>query len=170
MSSWAGFGDEKESVRPLRAIEVRWGLVEDEPGIADLLELNGKPRAMAFEERFVVAEEKEKLVAALQYRRYSKRLLLGLLIADPWTEEHPLAVALYAGAGKLVREMGGIEVLACPIPHADHPYEAGYYRWWGHGWWLDTSWPSRELPKGGWRRAAALLGILAVPFHRVFGN
>ena len=36
--------------------EVRWGLAGGEEGIAELLELHGIPRWVAFEERFIVAE------------------------------------------------------------------------------------------------------------------
>lgn len=151
-------------------IGVRWGLVEDEPGIADLLELNGLPRARAFEERFVVAEEDGEVAAALQYRTYSKRLLLGLLIIDPWAGDRKMAVALYSGAGELAREIGAVEILACTVPYANYPYEAGYRKS-GREWWLDTAWPLKdpgELPTSGWRRAAALLGTLGIPFHRAF--
>ena len=85
---------------------VRWGRLEDERGIADLLELNGMPRWIAFEERYIVAERDGEILAALRYRTESKRLLLGLLVSDPWAEERSLAVALYCGAGELAREMG----------------------------------------------------------------
>ena len=37
--------------------EVRWSLARDSAGIADVLELNGMPRWVAFEERFIVVEE-----------------------------------------------------------------------------------------------------------------
>ena len=167
MSGRAGFGAGEERGGGLL---VRWGLVEDEPGISALLELNGLPRTWAFEERFIVVEERGMVLAALQYRTYSKRLLLELLVADPWTEEHPLAVALYAGAGELAREIGVTEVLARPVPHADYPQEAGYHRR-GRRWRLDTTQPPGDLhglPASGWQRTAALLGILTVPFHRTF--
>src|ERR671914_17135 len=79
-----------------RGIEVRWGLREDEAHVAELLELNGKPRPLAFEERFIVAvaEPEGELLAALSYRTASKRLLLGFFIADPWAEEGSLAQGL----------------------------------------------------------------------------
>ena len=95
-------------------IEVRWGLEDDEARIAELLELNGMRRTIASEERFIVATAKPsgKLLAALRYRTEPKRLLLGLLVSDPWAEERPLAVALYAGTGELAREMGAREVSA----------------------------------------------------------
>jgi hypothetical protein len=144
--------------------------VEDEPGVADLLELNGLPRTLAFEERFIVAGEEGRLLAALQYRMYSKRLVLGLLVTDPWVEESPLAVALYAKAGGLARELGVVEILARPVRRTDHLYKAGYRRT-GRGWRLDTarpSWDIEELPESGWRRVATLLGILTIPFHRAF--
>src|SRR3712207_2510814 len=56
-------------------IEVRWGLLEDEAKIADLLQLNGMPRWVAFEERYVVAERNGKTLGALRYRTEAKRLL-----------------------------------------------------------------------------------------------
>jgi hypothetical protein len=163
-----------ENAAPAGGIEVRWGLREDEAQIAELMELNGMRRASASEERFIVAERDGKILAALRYRTEPKRLLLGLLISDPWAEELPLAVTLYARAGELAREMGAREVRARPVPHADdHPYEAGY-RWrYPAGWYLDARRPlhRREgLPAGGWRRMAALLGVPAAPFFSAFGG
>jgi hypothetical protein len=155
---WSGRLAEKE-------IELRWGLPEDELEIGELLALNGMLRPLAFEERFIVAEKKGKVLAAVGYRTECKRLLLGLLVADPWAGEQRLAVALYAGAGKLAREMGVKEVFACPLRHGDYPYEAGYRRVIG-GWRLD---PPRPLyrRKGslmdGWRRKIVLLGMPAIP-------
>ncbi len=163
---------ERENAAPAERIEVRWGLEEDEARIAELMELNGMRRALAFEERFMVAEESGKIMAALRYRTEPKRLLLGLLVSEPWAEERPLAVALYAGAGELAREMGVREVHARSVLHAeDYPHEAGY-RWrLPGGWHLDTTRLLRrreELPAGGWRRMVTLLGVPAVPFFRAF--
>ncbi len=153
-------------------IEVRWGLLEDEPTIADILELNGMPRWIAFEERYIVVEKDGKILAAMRYRTEKKRLLLGLMVSDPWVEERPLAVALYAGAGELAREMGVREVVARPFPYAgDCPREAGYRRRGRREWRLDTARSlesQRELPTSGWRRAFALFGTLAVPFFGAF--
>ena len=151
-------------------IEVRWGLHEDGARIAELMELNGMRRALAFEERFIVAEEGGKILAALRYRTEPKRLLLGLLVSDPWTEERPLAVALYVGAGELAREMGAREVSARSVLHTDdYPYEAGY-RWrFPSGWYLEATrspYHRKEPPTGGWRRVVALLGALATPSFR----
>jgi hypothetical protein len=87
-------------------IEVRWATPEDEEKISELLELNGAPRAMALGEGFIVAEKDGEVQAAMRYRTESKRLLLGMLVADPWTAERPLAEALYSGARKLARGMG----------------------------------------------------------------
>jgi hypothetical protein len=154
-------------------IEVRWGLLEDEPGIADLLELNGMPRWVAFEERYVVAERDGEILSALRYRTEPKRLLLGLLISDPWTEERPLAVALYAGAAALAREMGVGEVIAQVSPHADYPREAGYRRRGRREWRLDvrSGGEAREKPGAGrWRRLFALFGFPAVPFFGAFSG
>jgi hypothetical protein len=149
-------------------IEVRWGLLEDEAKVADLLQLNGMPRWLAFEERYVVAERSGEILAALRYRTESKRLLLGLFVGDPWAEERPLAVALYAGAGRLAREMGVGEVLARPFPHAtDYPREAGYRRRGRREWQLDVarSQGVRDEPVAGkWRRLFGLFGAPAVPF------
>ncbi len=176
MSSWANFGVwEERSGDDLdrsatEEIEVRWGFLEDEPRIVELLELNGIPRWAAFEEQFIVAEKKGEVLAALRYRTASKRLLLGFLVADPWAEERPLAAALYAGAVELAREMGVGEVVARPVPYADYPYEAGYRRR-ARGWWVDTIAPAEsrgELSESGWRRMAALLSVPAIPFHRAF--
>ena len=40
--------EERPAGMPL-GMEVRWGLAEDEPAVADLLQLNGMPRWVAFE-------------------------------------------------------------------------------------------------------------------------
>ena len=68
---------------------------EIETRIAELMELNGMRRALALEERFIVAEKGGKVMVALRYRTEPKRrLLLGPLVSDPWAEERPLTVAL----------------------------------------------------------------------------
>jgi hypothetical protein len=88
------------------AVEVRWGLRSDEPRIAELLELNGMPRWVAYEERFVVAEDGGEVTAAVRYRTEPGRLLLGLLVADPRFVGGALALALYSGARALARDAG----------------------------------------------------------------
>lgn len=157
------FGDD-------RKIGVRWGREADDDEVADLLQLNGMPRWIAFEERFVVAEKDGKIVAALRYRMEPKKLVLGLLVADPWAGERDLATALYAGAGELAREIGAGDVLAQAGAAPDYLAEAGY-RWQGRGWRLDATRPAvrrEQLPASGWRRAIAMLGVVAVPFFRPF--
>jgi hypothetical protein len=153
-----------------RDIEIRWGFSEDEPRIVELLELNGMPRRAALEEQFVVAEEDGEDLAALGYRMAPKRLLLGLLVADPWAGERELAVALYAGVRDLAQEMGVREIQARPDERADYPREAGYRRRAGE-WRLDAALPSGsrvELSAGGRRRIRALWGVSAVSFFRAF--
>ena len=133
------------------------------------MELKGMLRPLAFEERFIVAETKGKVLAAVGYRTECKRLLLGLLVADPRAAERGLAVALYAGAGELAREMGVKEVFARPPRQGDYPYEAGYRRVRG-GWRLDPTRPlywRKGFSTGGWRRKIALLGMLAIPFFNL---
>jgi hypothetical protein len=149
-------------------IEVRWGLLKDGPRIAEILELNGMPRWVAFEEHYIVAERDGEVLGALRYRTESKRLLLGLLVGDPRAEERPLAVALYVGAGELAREIGIGEVVARSFPRADsYPREAGY-SWWGpRQWRLEAAQlgEMREEPAGlGWQRLFGLLGLRATPF------
>ena len=124
-----------ESVEPER-VEVRWGLAEDEVAVADLLELNGVPRWVAFEERFIVAQKNCEVLGAVRYRTESKRLLLGLLVVDPWAGEEWLATALYRGAGELAREIGAGEVVAS-ASRAGYPGLVGYRRR-GRGWHLDS--------------------------------
>jgi hypothetical protein len=102
-------------------IEVRWATPEDEEKISELFELNGAPRAMAVGEGFIVAEKDSEVLAAMRYRTESKRLLLGMLVADPWTEERPLAEALYAGARELAWGMGVNKVKARSEGRAGHP-------------------------------------------------
>ena len=147
-------------------IEVRWGMAEDEAKVAELLELNGMPRWMAFEERFIVAEKDGEVLAALRYRTEQKRLVLGLLVTDPWAEERSLAVALYAGVREMALEMGVKEIRARTDRYSDYPREAGYRRQRG-GWHLEvrrSGTIDEELPRGRWRRVFGLLGIVAVPF------
>lgn len=152
-------------------IEVRWGLEADEERISDLLELNGVGRWVAFEERFIVAERGGEVLAALRYRTEPKKLVVGLLVADPWAGERVLASALYAGAGALARELGAMEVRAL-AGHGGYAAEAGYRRR-GRGWYLDATrrvgefGGHAELPAKGWRRVVALFGVVAVPFFRV---
>jgi hypothetical protein len=156
----------RDAVSGSEEVRVRWGLAEDEPAVADLLQLNGMPRWVAFEERFIVAERGGKVLGALRYRTESKRLLLGLLVVDPWAGEERLARALYAGAGDLARGLGVGEVVAS-APRADYPGEAGYRRR-GRYWRLDTAraHESDGVATGGWRGVLSLFGTLAVPFHR----
>jgi hypothetical protein len=147
-------------------IEVRWGMREDEAKVAELLELNGMPRWVAFEERFIVAEKDGEVLAALQYRTEPKRLVLGLLVTDPWAEERPLAVALYAGVREMALEMGVKEIRARTDRRSDYLREAGYRRRRG-GWQLEvrrTATIDEEPPRGRWRRVFGLFGIVAVPF------
>ncbi|MBA2712575.1 MAG: hypothetical protein H0U55_03345, partial [Rubrobacteraceae bacterium] len=58
---------------PVEDVDVRWGLAEDEVAVADLLELNGVPRWVAFEEKFIVAQKDCKVLGAVRYRTESKR-------------------------------------------------------------------------------------------------
>jgi hypothetical protein len=149
----------------LGAVEVRWGLPEDEAKVSQLLELNGMPRWVAFEERFVVAESDGELPAAARYRTEPKRLLLGLLVADPWAEERRIVVALYAGARRLALELGANDIVAGIDRHrAAYPYEAGYHRW-GGGWRMDLSRPAERRegpPAGGWRMRIAQMGAFVL--------
>ena len=163
---FGGSDELRDVVSGSEEVRVRWGLAEDEPAVADLLQLNGMPRWVAFEERFIVAERGGKVLGALRYRTESKRLLLGLLVVDPWAGEERLARALYAGAGDLARELGVGEVVAS-ASRANYSGEAGYRRR-GRYWRLDTA-QAREsdgVATGGWRRVLSLFGTLAVPFHR----
>ena len=163
---FGGRDELREAVSGSEEVRVRWGLAEDESAVADLLQLNGMPRWVAFEERFIVAERGGKVLGALRYRTESKRLLLGLLVVDSWAGEEGLARALYAGAGDLARGLGVGEVVAS-VPRANYPGEAGYRRR-GRYWRLDTA-QAREsdgVATGGWRRVLSLFGTLAVPFHR----
>src|SRR5829696_7193975 len=134
-------------------VEVRWGLDGDEPAVAELLELNGMPRWISFEERFVVARENGKMLGAVGYRTESKRLLLGLLVVDPWAGEGRIAQELYCGAGELAREMGAREVVI-PSSKAGDPGRAGYRRR-GRGWHLEVSGPSGADGRHGPLHAAS---------------
>lgn len=152
--------------------EVRWGVVADEPAVAVLLELNGMPRWVAFEERFIVAEGAGgRLLAAMRYRTEPKRLILGLPVVDPWAGESRMVGTLYGGAVELARGMGVDEVVTRPAGPARNAQSA-YLR--EAGWRRDflsdavRTQAVRELPQGGWRRLISLLGVAAVPFSRAF--
>lgn len=152
-------------------IVVRWGLDGDEERVVALLELNGMPRWAAFEERFIVAERDGEILAAVRYRSEKERLALGLLVADPWAGERALALALYAGAGELAREMGVGEVVV-PAGAWGCPGEAGYRRW-GRGWRLDAARVvegREEFPVRGWRRVVEMVRAVFAPFFRAFGR
>jgi hypothetical protein len=161
----AGEGERGGQVE-LEGVEIRWGLAEDEGAVAELLELNGMPRWVSYEERFIVAQRDGKVLGAVCYRTESKRLLLGLLVVDPWAREARLAPALYRGAGELAREIGAGEVVTS-VSRAGYPGLAGYRRR-GRGWRMDivpTLDAGDEVAKGGWRRVLSLFGELPVPFH-----
>lgn len=164
--------------RPARAtygvpsgVEVRWGLAEDEPAVADLLQLNGMPRWVAFEERFIVAEKGGDLLGAVRYATESKRLSLGLLVVDPWAGERRVSKALYAGSRELARELGANEVAASTV-RANYPRAAGYRRL-GRVWRARVPRPGED-PTGGpalrgrWGRLLGMWGTVAVPFYRAF--
>jgi N-acetylglutamate synthase-like GNAT family acetyltransferase len=95
------------------------------------------PRWVAFEERFIVAERNGKGAGGAALPDGVKRLLLGLLVVDPWAGEERLARALYAGAGDLARELGVREVIAS-VARAGYAGEAGYRRR-GRDWRLDAA-------------------------------
>lgn len=150
-------------------VEVRWARAEDELQIARLLELNGMPRWLAFEERYIVAEERGEVLAALGYKTAASELFLGLLVVDPRGGERRLAEALYAGALDLAREAGIDEVRARAF-YRKVPDEVGY-QWRRDGWCADTAIPFEvcsELPASGWRRVLALMEVVAIPFYRAF--
>jgi hypothetical protein len=104
----------------------------------DILELNGMPRWVAFEERFIVAEEAGQLAAVARFREGSECLHLGLIVTDPWAAEGPLVSALYAEARAVAEELGLREVRVRTREHQTHLREAGYRRWKG-GWRLDMT-------------------------------
>ena len=150
-----------------RGVRVRWGLAEDESAVADLLQLNGMPRWVAFEERFVVAEKAGKILGAVRYVTESKRLSLGLLVVDPWAGERRTAAALYRGAVDLAQDLGASDVLATTVRGETYPGEAGYHR-------LGRCWRSPVPSQGGgghagfWRTLLHLWGTrAALPFYRV---
>jgi hypothetical protein len=147
----------------LEGLKVGWGLAEEESAVADLLELNGIPRWVAFEERFIVAQKDGKVLGAVRYRMESKRLILGLLVADPWAGEERLALALYRGSKELAREIGAAEIIASES-RAGYPGRAGYRRR-RRGWRLDLT---RNSGAVGGRRPSGMFGLLARPLYRTF--
>ncbi len=148
-------------------MEVRWGLAEDELAVADILELNGMPRWVAFEERFIVAEKKGKLVGAVRYATESKRLTLGLLVVDPWAGERRVSKALYAGSRELAQELGANVVVASGA-RANYPRAAGFSHR-GRKWRAGVPRSDGGASSGGrWGRLFGLWGMMAVPFYRAF--
>lgn len=149
---------------------VRWGLPGDEARISRIMELNGMPRWVAFEERFIVAEKKGKVQGVLRYRTESKRLILGLLVVEPWAGEPRVAKALYTGAGALAEELGASEILAETPPNASYVAESGYVRR-GRSWSLD---PARSTGKSGpstadgWVWARTLRETAVAPLRKAF--
>lgn len=150
---------------------VRWGLAEDEAAVADLLQLNGMPRWVAFEERFIVAENGGRIVGALRYRTESKRLDLGLLVVDPWAGERRTARALYAGSRDLARELGVAEIFAARSVRAKYPALAGYRRA-GRGWYSPAARAGEDAPTEALAedRRSSIRSLVArvLPFHRAF--
>jgi len=154
----------------VRGIEAGRALPGDEGRIAELLELNGLPRHMAAEERFLIAGWGGEVLAALHYRAVNGRLLLGCLASDPFASERLLARALHAEAHALAREMGLKEIRALPPVHGAYPYDGGHrsrYRRWRPGAAAPIELDG-GLPEGGWRRVLALWGFVSIPFFRAF--
>ncbi|SMC03824.1 hypothetical protein SAMN00767673_0790 [Rubrobacter radiotolerans DSM 5868] len=90
----------------------RRGSREDAAAVSELMDLNGLPRWVAYEESFVVAEGcrgAAGLFGAVLYRlRYGGggALVLGRPVVDPWADERSVCRALYDGAERLRRELG----------------------------------------------------------------
>jgi hypothetical protein len=157
----------RDAVSGSEEVRVRWGLAEDEPAVADLLQLNGMPRWVAFEERFIVAERNGRLVGAVRYATESKRLSLGLLVVDPWAGERRTALALYRGALDLADDLGASDVVATAARRSGYPGEAGYRR-------AGLGWRSPVPAEGGGARGGFLRTLLhlwgtraALPSYRV---
>ena len=146
------------------AVEVRWGQAEDGARIADLLELNGMPRWVAFEELFVVADERGEVTAAVRYRVGRDRLLLGLLVADPWRDGGALAEALYSGVRALAWNAGIPRVVARG-PENPHPEQEADFCRGGRDLQADATAVSASFPRPSgcpWRRARSFCGRLAI--------
>ena len=61
-----GRGARRETPSGLGEVRVRWGFGEDEPAVADLLQLNGRARWVALEERVVVRGRNGKLLGCVR--------------------------------------------------------------------------------------------------------
>ena len=151
--------------------EVRRSRPADSTKVAELLEINGMSRRLAGEEAFLVAERGGEVLAALAYRVGVRRLSLGVLVTDPWEPERHLARMLCAEAFLVAREMGLEEVRALPPATEISPTTMSDTVS-GAAFWRPGADDGLEfrgaLPEGGWRRALALWGTMAVPFFRAF--
>lgn len=139
----AGAGRSPEEIKPAADfeeshVEVRRGSAEDMLRISDFLEFNGIPRWVAFEERFIVAEEGGRLVAAMRFREDPEKLRLGLLAIGPFPGQRRLAVALYSGAKAMACGLGLGEVRIHGDSHRTHPRAAGFHRC-ESGWRMDVA-------------------------------
>ena len=149
-------------------IRARLAAPEDEDGLRRLLEWNDAPRRLAVEKCFLVAQQGEAVLAALEYRVVGRILLLGPLFSGPWGLERLPARVLYAEAHTLAREAGLQEVRAAASPWSAYPHEVRYRRW-GRVWRVDPAKPlvlRGELPKEGWHRVLTLLRSPVIPFFR----
>jgi hypothetical protein len=112
-----------------------------------------------------VAERDVVVLAALSYRTEPKRMLLGLLVVDPWAGERRMAVALYSGVPALAREMGVREIRAEAPGHGVYPREAGYHRQ-RRRWRLRIVSSGESL--GRQRKRRSLPETLFAPLFRAF--
>lgn len=131
----------------MRGIEVRWGRGEDAEAVGDLLEFDGSPRGDAFEERFIVAVEGLRVLAAARVWAAPSRMELRGFACDPRVREGEFAEELYRGAWALARELGIPEVWVDDDRHRDSLLAAGYRRRVG-GWRLDAE-PAPSSPLFG---------------------
>ncbi|MDQ3507733.1 MAG: GNAT family N-acetyltransferase [Actinomycetota bacterium] len=120
-----------------RGIEVRWSEVGDVEAVGNLLEFDGSSRDGAFGDRFIVAEEEGRILAAARVWAAPGRMDLWGFVSDPRVRGDEIAAEMYRGAWELARELGVPEVWADDDRHRESLLEAGYRRRIG-GWRHDA--------------------------------
>lgn len=129
----------------MEGVEVRWGDEGDVEAVGDLLEFDGSPRDGASEDRFIVATEGGRILAAARVWAAPRSMELRGFVADPRVRGDEIATEFYRGAWELARELGVPEVWTDDDRRRDSLLAAGYRRRIG-GWRLAGQPESSKSP------------------------